>query len=46
MTAKKVGTVASLHRYPVKSMIGEELNSTKVGAKGFQGDRVFALADV
>jgi len=46
MTAKKVGTVASLHRYPVKSMIGEDLNATKVGLKGFQGDRVFALADV
>jgi uncharacterized protein YcbX len=45
MTAQKVGTVASLHRYPVKSMIGEELNSTRVGPKGFQGDRVFALAD-
>lgn len=46
MSTKKIGTVASLHRYPVKSMIGEELNTTKVGMKGFQGDRVFALADV
>jgi uncharacterized protein YcbX len=46
MSTKKIGTVASLHRYPVKSMIGEELNATKVGPKGFQGDRVFALADV
>lgn len=46
MTTPKVGIVASLHRYPVKSMIGEELNSTQVGPKGFQGDRVFALADV
>ena len=46
MTTHKIGTVASLHRYPVKSMIGEELNSTRVGPKGFQGDRVFALADV
>lgn len=45
MTAQKIGTVASLHRYPVKSMIGEELSATKVGMKGFQGDRVFALAD-
>jgi uncharacterized protein YcbX len=45
MNTQKVGTVASLHRYPVKSMIGEELNSTRVGLKGFQGDRVFALAD-
>lgn len=46
MTPQKVGTIASLHRYPVKSMIGEELNSTRVGLKGFQGDRAFALADV
>jgi uncharacterized protein YcbX len=46
MAAPKVGVIASLYRYPVKSMIGEELNSTHVGLKGFQGDRVFALADV
>jgi uncharacterized protein len=46
MTAQKIGTVASLYRYPVKSMMGEELNATRVGLKGFQGDRVFALADV
>ena len=45
MATQKIGTVASLHRYPVKSMIGEELNATQVGPKGFQGDRVFALAD-
>jgi uncharacterized protein YcbX len=43
---QKIGMVAALHRYPVKSMIGEELNSTRVGLKGFQGDRAFALADV
>jgi len=35
-----------LYRYPVKSMMGEELNATQVGEKGFQGDRAFALADV
>ncbi len=45
MCATQIGSVASLHRYPVKSMMGEELNATRVGAKGFQGDRVFALAD-
>jgi uncharacterized protein YcbX len=43
--SSKVGFVASLHRYPVKSMMGEELDSTRVGSKGIQGDRVFALAD-
>jgi uncharacterized protein YcbX len=46
MATITIGTVAALHRYPVKSMLGEELNATRVGAKGFQGDRVFALADV
>jgi hypothetical protein len=46
MGATKVGFVASLHRYPVKSMLGEEVIATKVGAKGFQGDRAFAIADV
>jgi uncharacterized protein YcbX len=45
MPHTKIGSVASLHRYPVKSMLGEELNATRVGPKGFQGDRVFALAD-
>jgi len=45
MTAQ-IGIVAALHRYPVKSMMGEELNATRVGTKGFQGDRAFALADV
>jgi uncharacterized protein len=45
MAATSIGSVASLHRYPVKSMMGEELNATKVGEKGFQGDRAYALAD-
>jgi MOSC domain-containing protein len=45
-TAKRIGSVASLHRYPVKSMMGEELKETRVGTKGFQGDRAFAIADV
>jgi uncharacterized protein YcbX len=45
MPTSKTGAVASLYRYPVKSMMGEELNATKVGEKGFQGARAFALAD-
>ena len=40
-----VGSVASLHRYPVKSMMGEELNASMVGPKGLLGDRLFALSD-
>src|SRR5579862_230895 len=45
MQTLKVGSVAALHRYPVKSMMGEELNATRIGPKGVQGDRSFALAD-
>jgi uncharacterized protein YcbX len=40
-----VGSVGALYRYPVKSMMGEELNSTIFGSKGVVGDRLFALSD-
>ena len=40
------GRVVALWRYPVKSMIGEELNATPVGAKGLLGDRIFSIADM
>ncbi|KQX48655.1 MOSC domain-containing protein [Paenibacillus sp. Root444D2] len=38
-------TVVSLWRYPVKSMMGEELNATDITEKGVVGDRKFALID-
>jgi len=44
-TSGKSGALVSLHRYPVKSMMGEELNAARVGARGIQGDRAFALLD-
>ncbi len=44
-TQVQVGTVLSLWRYPVKSMMGEELNATEVTERGVLGDRVYALAD-
>ncbi len=37
--------VASLWRYPVKSMMGEELNSAVVTEGGLVGDRAYALVD-
>lgn len=43
--SNKVGVITAIHRYPVKSMMGEELNATRVGAKGVLGDRVFSVAD-
>jgi len=40
-----LGRLLSIHRYPVKSMMGEELNASAVGAKGLRGDRSYALGD-
>jgi uncharacterized protein len=40
-----VGSVASLWRYPVKSMLGEELNASDVTERGLLGDRAYALVD-
>ena len=45
MTAE-LGKVASLWRYPVKSMEGEELSECEVAQHGLLGDRVYALIDV
>lgn len=40
-----VGSVVSLWRYPVKSMMGEELNAVEVGKPGLVGDRAYAIFD-
>jgi hypothetical protein len=46
MTAfAQAGSLASLHRYPVKSMMGEELNGARITPRGLFGDRVYALCD-
>ncbi|MGY6500613.1 MAG: MOSC domain-containing protein [Acidimicrobiales bacterium] len=37
--------VASLHRFPVKSMAGESPTEMHLGEAGFVGDRAFALVD-
>ena len=41
----QVGSVVALWRYPVKSMMGEELNSCEVTDRGLLGDRRFAVVD-
>ena len=41
----ELGLVGSLWRYPVKSMMGEELNATDVTERGLLGDRAYALVD-
>lgn len=40
---KSINSVIDLWRYPVKSMLGEELDSTEVGERGLIGDRAWAL---
>jgi uncharacterized protein YcbX len=39
------GSVRALWRYPVKSMLGEELDSSEVTGRGLVGDRAYALVD-
>ncbi|MEU8511371.1 MOSC N-terminal beta barrel domain-containing protein [Kitasatospora sp. NPDC048722] len=41
-----VGTVERLRRYPVKSLLGEELPRAEVTGRGLAGDRIHALRDV
>src|SRR6266481_8934153 len=44
-SSNEIGSLVSLYRYPVKSMMGEEINSSVVTEKGLLGDRQFALID-
>ena len=44
-TSNGLGSVVALWRYPVKSMMGEELNATEVTERGLLGDRAYALVD-
>jgi uncharacterized protein len=44
-SAEAEGSVAALWRYPVKSMLGEELNASEVTERGLVGDRRFAVVD-
>lgn len=41
----ELGSVVSLWRYPVKSMLGEELNASEVTDRGLLGDRAYAVID-
>ena len=40
-----IGTVGALWRYPVKSMLGEQLAAAEVTERGVDGDRRLALID-
>ena len=46
MTGLEAGRVSAIWRYPVKSMLGEELNDVEVTERGLRGDRAYALMDV
>lgn len=39
------GRVTELHRYPVKSLLGERLDLAEVDGRGLRGDRLFAVVD-
>lgn len=45
MAQELVGAIASVWRYPVKSMLGEELDTSDVTKHGLLGDRAYALLD-
>lgn len=44
-TSVGLSSVVALWRYPVKSMMGEELNAADLTQRGLLGDRAYALVD-
>jgi len=44
--SKQVGIVAGLWRYPVKSMLGEQLAELEISESGAFGDRAYALREL
>jgi len=40
-----IGSLAEIHRYPFKSMLGERLESLRLGEDGLRGDRAWAARD-
>lgn len=43
---QKVGSIASIWHYPVKGMAGAALSEALVGARGIEGDRLWAVQDL
>jgi hypothetical protein len=41
----RLGTIAEIWRYPVKSMAGESLQTCHLGPGGVYGDRAWAVRD-
>ena len=44
-SGEPLGTVAALWRFPVKSMLGEELDAADLSEAGIVGDRAYAVRD-
>ena len=44
-SSEPVGTIRALWRFPVKSMLGEELDATDLTEAGVVGDRAYAIRD-
>ncbi len=42
---RTIGAVATLSRYPAKSMLGEACKALTVAARGIVGDRAWAVLD-
>jgi uncharacterized protein len=45
MSERQVGVVRELFRYPVKSMLGEQVNELEVAAHGVVGDRAWGVRE-
>ena len=44
-SSEPVGTIEALWRFPVKSMLGEELDAADLNEGGIVGDRAYAVRD-
>ena len=44
-SSEPVGTIRALWRFPVKSMLGEELDAADLSEDGIVGDRAYAIRD-
>lgn len=40
-----VARIAAIFRYPVKSMLGEQVCAAQLGERGLEGDRAYAIVD-
>ena len=45
MLSSAIASTVSLWRYPIKSMMGEEMNAADITERGLLGDRAYALVD-